>query len=234
MFRFRSHPPPLLKVPFTGLEDAGKTRILYDISKGKTYGNDWAAECAIVKTSNFARLQLSCWDSGAPEWLRLLWDSNFDEADALCFVVDSSRGTDHHYAITEFLYSLQEIPSWVPVLVLANKQDQPEAIPLKTLALRFDMENNCMGRPWRVQGVSTISRDGGRCLREGLAWLGKPRTLRDTFLQCYELHRRGRARPKHSKSLIVHVYKDLPQDMVQRVSTYLPEGIVSGMEYTST
>jgi signal recognition particle receptor subunit beta len=55
------------------------------------------------------------------------------------------------------------------LLVLANKQDLPGALPSKEVARRLGL-NDLRGRKWFVQGACGTNGDG---LAEGLGWLSK-------------------------------------------------------------
>ena len=55
----------------------------------------------------------------------------------------------------------------VKVLVLANKQDLPQAMPSAEVAEKLHL-SSIKGKPWYIQPCSAVSGDG---LNEGLDWL---------------------------------------------------------------
>ena len=55
----------------------------------------------------------------------------------------------------------------VKVLVLANKQDLPQAMPSAEVAEKLHL-SSIKGKPWYIQPCSAVSGDG---LSEGLDWL---------------------------------------------------------------
>ena len=56
----------------------------------------------------------------------------------------------------------------IPILVLANKQDLPQAVKTNDVAQKLGLHQ--MRRPWHVQGTCALSGDG---LYEGLDAFGK-------------------------------------------------------------
>lgn len=67
---------------------------------------------------------------GGQEKLRPLWRSYIRQTDAIIFVVDSTDAERFEEAKLELhnLLRLADIPPFVPVLLLANKQDLPTAV----------------------------------------------------------------------------------------------------------
>ena len=70
------------------------------------------------------------WDVGGQEKLRPLWRSYIRHTDAIIFVLDSTDSERFEEAKLELsnLLRCPDMPTTVPVLLLANKQDLPEAI----------------------------------------------------------------------------------------------------------
>ena len=70
------------------------------------------------------------WDIGGHESSRVLWPTYFKNASALIFVVDSSDSRRFEEAKVELdtiLLKVHHLRKF-PVLILANKQDKPEAV----------------------------------------------------------------------------------------------------------
>merc|ERR1711933_410893 len=55
-----------------------------------------------------------------------------------------------------------------PFLVLANKCDREDALPVAEVVETFDLENLFNGRTWQLQRCSAVSAEG---LKAGMAWL---------------------------------------------------------------
>ena len=126
-----------------------------------------------------------------------------------------------------------------PILLLATHQDLPDALPLQAIAGAFQLDRSCVsGRPWRLQGLSGLRCDRFSRLRirypdvllESFDWLvqGAP-TVRTEFVRCYYLYRKGRAElgDDDAPSVLVRAYRELPNDVVLHVASYLPQCFIS-------
>ena len=78
------------------------------------------------------------WDVGGQDKLRPLWRSYTRGTDGIVFVVDATDGERLEEARIELIRTVR-IPehSGVPILVLANKQDMPEAREASVVSLFF-------------------------------------------------------------------------------------------------
>ena len=87
----------------------------------------------------------------------------------MVFVVDSSAARDELESVSRTLQCIhEELRKGVPLLVLANKQDLPNAAPTQELAAAIHAAELFDGRPWLVQPCCALTTDG---LSDGLAWL---------------------------------------------------------------
>lgn len=70
------------------------------------------------------------WDVGGQESFRMLWPTYLKNATALIYVVDSSDPPRFEEAKVELETILATIPTQTkfPVIIVANKQDKPNAI----------------------------------------------------------------------------------------------------------
>ena len=86
----------------------------------------------------------------------------------MIFVVDSSDRDRIEEANEELHKALkeQELEN-VKVLIFANKQDLPQAMPSAEVAEKLHL-SSIKGKPWYIQPCSAVSGDG---LSEGLDWL---------------------------------------------------------------
>jgi len=123
------------QIVMIGLDNAGKSTTLYRLKMDHyvqappTIGFN----CEKFKpTEGKAKGCLfTVWDVGGQEKLRPLWRSYVRHTDAIVYVVDSSEKERFEEAKIELsnLLRCPDIPSSVPVLLLANKQDLPNALP---------------------------------------------------------------------------------------------------------
>ncbi|CAE8701869.1 unnamed protein product, partial [Polarella glacialis] len=111
------------KIVIVGLNNAGKTTVLYNLHLGQvvltqpTIGSN-------VETVKHENITFQVWDLGGQENLRANWSTYFEETDAIVFVVDSNDQDNLVLAKMElFNVVLQEDLKHACLLVLANKQD---------------------------------------------------------------------------------------------------------------
>ena len=123
-----------------------------------------------VEHVQYKKIDMTVWDVGGQDKIRRLWNHYYRGTDALIFVVDSTDRARIEEARSELhkILSNDEVQQTnSAVLVFANKQDLPHAIPptemIEKLALR---SVPCMN--WYCQG-SVASTGAG--LYEGLDWL---------------------------------------------------------------
>lgn len=129
-----------------------------------------------VETVEYKKISLTVWDVGGQEKIRPLWRHYYAHTQAIIFVVDShdpdriDGKTDScvHNAQEELhhLMSEEELEHTV-LLVLANKQDMPQALKVEDVAKRLQLEK-LIGCRWYIQGSSATTGHG---LYEGLDWL---------------------------------------------------------------
>lgn len=156
-----------VRVLMVGLDSGGKTTILYKLKLGEivttipTIGFN-------VETVEYKNLQFTVWDVGGQDKIRPLWRHYYGGTKAMIFVVDSNDLPRIGEAREEIGKLLKE-PELrdVPLLVFANKQDQPRAMKTTEIIGRLGL---CyvVDRKWHVHGACAINGDG---LNEGLDWL---------------------------------------------------------------
>eukprot|EP00744_Colponema_vietnamica_P014643 GILI01020492.1.p1 GENE.GILI01020492.1~~GILI01020492.1.p1 ORF type:complete len:459 (-),score=77.65 GILI01020492.1:76-1254(-) len=155
------------RILILGLDAAGKTTILYSLKVGEvvttipTIGFN-------VETVEYKSINFTCWDVGGPDKIRALWRHYYENTSAILYVIDSTekeRFPDAKQLLDCMIIADNQLDG-VPVLVMANKQDLPQAMPLEQIAL--ELRNSLGGRRWCIQGTSATARRG---LFEGLDWL---------------------------------------------------------------
>ncbi|KAK2874791.1 hypothetical protein QQF64_003110 [Cirrhinus molitorella] len=150
-----------------GLDAAGKTTVLYKLKLGEvvttipTIGFN-------IETVVYKNISFTVWDFCSQAKLKPLWKYYYQHAEGLIFVVDSSDHDRIETAAEELNMLLAEDEMRDAVLlVLANKQDLPKAMPAHELTDRLGL-HALKGRQWFVQATSAVQGSG---LYEGLDWL---------------------------------------------------------------
>eukprot|EP00929_Paragymnodinium_shiwhaense_P065813 TRINITY_DN32971_c0_g1_i1.p1 TRINITY_DN32971_c0_g1~~TRINITY_DN32971_c0_g1_i1.p1 ORF type:complete len:202 (-),score=56.29 TRINITY_DN32971_c0_g1_i1:406-1011(-) len=154
-----------------GLDAAGKTTILYKIRFGEVVQTT-PTPGFNVETVDYKNLRMTVWDLGGQEKMRRnLWKQFYMGTQGVIFVIDSSDVDRLEDACEELQQMLraEELRQAV-VLVYANKQDLPHAVPASELTerLRRQYAETFSRRQWLVQPTCAISGQG---VLEGLDWL---------------------------------------------------------------
>merc|ERR1711964_425610 len=162
------------RILMLGLDAAGKTAILYKLRFGQsvttipTIGFN-------VETIKTGKVKFTVWDIGGQDKIRPLWKHYYSDVDAIIFVVDSNdreriENEEHPEGTAKIeLAKLLSEPMLkdVKLLVLANKQDLPNALTPEEVSKTLGLPD-LKGRNWFIQGACATTGEG---LDEGLTWL---------------------------------------------------------------
>jgi len=158
-----------VRIAMLGLDAAGKTTVLYKLKLGEivttipTIGFN-------VETVAYKNVNITTWDVGGRDKIRPLWRHYYQNTDALIYMIDSNdrdRINEAHDELERMLYSEDELKDCV-LLVLANKQDLPNAMSIAEVTDKLGLHKLPKTRLWYIQATCATSGDG---LYEGLDWL---------------------------------------------------------------
>mmetsp|Transcript_18234 Transcript_18234/g.44509 ORF Transcript_18234/g.44509 Transcript_18234/m.44509 type:complete len:180 (-) Transcript_18234:74-613(-) len=158
-----------MRILMVGLDAAGKTTILYKLKLGEvvttipTIGFN-------VETVEYKNISFTVWDVGGQDKIRALWRHYYQNTQGLIFVVDSNdreRVDDAREELHKIL-SEEEMKDAV-LLVFANKQDLPQAMPAAEVTEKLKL-TSMSNRQWYIQSTCATTGDG---LYEGLDWLSR-------------------------------------------------------------
>jgi len=173
------------RILMVGLDAAGKTTVLYQLKLGEvvttipTIGFN-------VETVEYKNIEFTVWDIGGQHLIRPLWRHYYHGTEAVIFVVDSndreriapSSSAQHQCDdnVRDELHGLlsDELLQDAVLLVLANKQDLPNAMTVDEVSDKLEL-SKLRRRQWYIQGTCARSGDG---LYSALDWLSQ--TLRKT------------------------------------------------------
>ena len=153
-----------------GIDNAGKTTVLYKYKLDElvvtipTIGFN-------VETVQLGRnVNFTVWDVGGQDKIRVLWKHYFTGCEGLVYVVDSADRIRFAEARKEldWILSADEM-SGVPLVVLANKQDLPQAANPSEVSNSLGL-SKVHGRNWHVQGTNATNGEG---LLEGMQELSR-------------------------------------------------------------
>lgn len=160
-------------VVMVGLDNAGKTSILYKSKLKeniKTFPTTaFNVECVSVTK----KLKFKVWDVGGRESNRPLWRAYVRRTEAVVFVVDSvdqSRMEEARHELFNLINSDSAQLSHAPILVVANKQDCVGALSPEMIAKELRLNELSGKHLWHVEASSCYVGDG---FNEGLKILAK-------------------------------------------------------------
>ena len=157
------------KIIILGMQNAGKTTILYHLSLGQfvqttpTIGSN-------VEELNYNNIKIQAWDLGGQETTRSIWDAYFINTDAIIFVIDSQDDQYSEESKEEFQKLLKNSKLYnSTILIFANKQDLPGAKPINQLIEEYEF-NKIKNHIWKIQPCSAVKGEG---LIDGIKWLSE-------------------------------------------------------------
>ena len=161
-----------VKLLMLGLDAAGKTTILYRFHSGEvilsapTIGFN-------LEAIDYKKQHYTIWDIGGQDQLRILWRHYYDSTDGLIFVVDSNDRERMDDAAEELeKLASEDSLKGVPFLVIANKQDLPEAMNIAELKTQLRLEKTLSNHKWTIQPACATSGEG---LYDSLEWFSTTR-----------------------------------------------------------
>ena len=154
------------KIIILGIQNAGKTTILYRLSLGQlvtttpTIGSN-------VEEISYNNVKLQAWDLGGQQSTRSVWDVYFVNTDAIIYVIDTHDET-YDDSKTQFykLLSNEALKNAV-ILIYANKQDLPGAKSVAEIIQIYELDT-IKDHIWHIQPCSAQTGEG---LITGMKWL---------------------------------------------------------------
>jgi len=157
-----------LKILLLGLDNAGKTTILYKLKINETV-NTIPTIGFNVESIKRDGVNFTMWDLGGQDKIRSLWKHYYHNTDVLIFVVDSNDTERFKIAKKEFHSIMnEEDMKNAKVLIFCNKQDLPNACTTKRLSK--DLEIGKLKNKIHIQKCVATKGIG---LKEGLDWIAE-------------------------------------------------------------
>ncbi|XP_052047219.1 ADP-ribosylation factor-like protein 11 [Apodemus sylvaticus] len=148
------------QVVMMGLDSAGKTTILYKLKGNQLVDTLPTVGFNVEPLEAPGHVSLTLWDIGGQSQLRATWKDYLEGTDLLVYVLDSTDEARLPEAVAE-LKEVLENPNMagVPFLVLANKQEAPDALPLLEIRNRLGLER-FQDRCWELRACSALTGQG--------------------------------------------------------------------------
>jgi small GTP-binding protein len=164
-----------LRLLMVGLDAAGKTTILYHLKLDEAVTDTIPTIGFNVEVIEYKNITFTVWDIGGQDKIRTLWRLYFQETQGLIFVVDSNDRERIQEAKDELYRLLKEDElKRAALLVLANKQDLPNAMTASELSESLSL-HSLRSRNWYIQSTCALKGQG---IFEGLEWLAQQINLR--------------------------------------------------------
>ncbi|KAK0416740.1 hypothetical protein QR680_012655 [Steinernema hermaphroditum] len=155
------------KVIIVGLDNAGKTTILYQFLTGEvvhtspTIGSN-------VEEVVWRNIHFLMWDIGGQESLRTSWSSYYSHTQFLIVVIDSTDRARLGTMKQQFYSMLtREDLTKAAVLIFANKQDVDGAMTAAEISEELNL-TSIKSHRWQIQPCCALSGEG---VEKGLEWI---------------------------------------------------------------
>jgi len=160
---------PEVRILMVGLDNAGKTTILYKFRLNETVSTVPTIGFN-VETVKYKNIAFTVWDIGGQDKIRSLWRVYLKGSTGLIFVVDSSDKQRLSEAKNELHKLLEEEDlKEAHVLVFANKQDVLGALNVNDVKGGLGLAE-LTTHNWFIQPTVAVKGEG---LFQGLDWLAQ-------------------------------------------------------------
>ncbi len=159
--------PKEYRVLVLGLDNAGKTSVLYRLQIGSVVATVPTVGFNL-ETLVYKNLTFQVWDLGGQTGIRPFWRCYFSGTDAIIYVVDSTDKERMGVAKHELFALLDEDElKNAMLLIMANKQDVAGAASVAEVAAALGV-TMIQNRTWTIVKTSAMTGEG---LTQGMDWL---------------------------------------------------------------
>ncbi|MBW0535308.1 hypothetical protein O181_075023 [Austropuccinia psidii MF-1] len=162
-----------IKLIILGLDNAGKSTILYKITMGEVVSTAPTVG-ANQELFEYKNLKIRMWDLGGQTNLRTSWSAYYAQAKALIMVVDSTDRSrlnlakeELHRVASDPLLTSQSGSTPPCLLIMANKQDVKGCMTPAQVSEGLAL-TELRDRQWQIMACSALT---GKGLLEGMDWI---------------------------------------------------------------
>jgi len=161
------------KILMVGLDSSGKTTMLYKLKLGEVVTTipTIGFNVETIEHRSPTNLQITTWDVGGQDRIRPLWRHYYEGINAVVYVVDSNDRERLTEAKNEMSKVLGEVAADLPLIVICNKQDLPNAMSFYEIKNGLDLYS-VGSRPCEALACCAVTGDG---LYEMLDWIASNR-----------------------------------------------------------
>ena len=130
-----------LSITIVGLPNAGKTTLVRAISGQDTETETMPTIGARSSTAKVGNVEFIVYDIGGHQSYQYLWSIHCKTSNVILYVLDSSdqEAVDASQSQLESLFEDPELQN-IPILVIANKEDLPEALKENDIVARLRLQ----------------------------------------------------------------------------------------------
>ncbi|KAM8784738.1 ADP-ribosylation factor-like protein 11 [Rhynchonycteris naso] len=148
------------EVVMMGLDSAGKTTLLYKLKGYQLMETQPTVGFNVEPLEALGDMSLTLWDVGGQTQLRASWKDYLEGKDILVYVLDSTVEARLPEAAAELMDVLDNPHmASIPFLVVANKNESPDALPLLEIRDKLGLER-FQDRHWELQACSALTSAG--------------------------------------------------------------------------
>ncbi|XP_061181636.1 uncharacterized protein LOC133190169 [Saccostrea echinata] len=148
------------RIVMLGLDAAGKTTILYKIKLNENVCTIPTIGFNVETVSPVKGVSFTVWDVGGQDRIRPLWKHYYQNTEGLVYVVDSND-RERIVESREELFGILQYDEMrgVPVVIIANKQDLPNARSTSEVAEMLCL-HKLTSRKWFIQSACATTGEG--------------------------------------------------------------------------
>jgi len=157
------------KIIILGLDAAGKTTLTSYLKRNE-FSSPQPTVGQNIEVIRHRNWNLTAIDVAGQRHFRFLWDTHYTGVSGVIFVVDASdafRFEEARAVMIEHLFENEHLKQ-APILILANKQDLPGAVPAVTLIQALGLHIDLSQHTFQIFGCSILHGNG---IEESLDWL---------------------------------------------------------------
>ncbi len=159
------------QIAVVGAANAGKTTLVRTLMKRDDVGKTRPTIGFDMKKIHYKGIEFLVTDLGGQKpFVQAFWDKILPKTDGVIFLIDAAAPNNFILAYDLFLYVLKKMTN-VPMVVLANKQDLPDAASVSSLEKIFNFEKARLRFGITALHIAPISALLGDGVTDALDWL---------------------------------------------------------------
>tara|TARA_Y100000996_G_scaffold103736_3_gene75891 strand:- start:34065 stop:34604 length:540 start_codon:yes stop_codon:yes gene_type:complete len=144
-----------MNIVMLGLDNAGKTSILYKLKSNMELNNHIPTIGFNVETLKYKNLNITVWDVGGQDKIRKLWLHYFTNTNYIIYIIDGSDRDRIDESCYEFYNLLNIINNKnIKILLVVNKIDMENVMYTPLISHKFKL--NTLKYKWDIIEISAL------------------------------------------------------------------------------